>query len=132
MVRLLFVGERPSDRARQLGATWRNGGLSGAVLHRALRSAGYDPLARNVRYWNIFVCSANRTSKWAVWRIRRAHADGWCVIGMGQKVQRILCCYNIPHLRLIHPAARGKIRYHATYDAHFREVLDQVDPITPW
>jgi hypothetical protein len=48
---------------------------------------------------------------------------GGLVIAMGRKVQRELERKGFPHLRIVHPAARGTIRKKERYAAHLRAVL---------
>jgi hypothetical protein len=48
------------------------------------------------------------------------------VIALGRVVQRTLTRYAIPFVPLTHPAARGRIRTRAVYQAHVAEVLAQV------
>jgi|SRR5947209_6462057 len=133
MVTFLFVGEKPSDRARRLQASWRNGKLSARTLHRALRAAGYDPHAHH--FTNIFLCGRGDmvVSRWCLWRLRKAQEKGWVLVGLGQKVHRVLRRYKIwPFLDMIHPAARGRIRLAENYDSHVRRKLEEADPKTPW
>ncbi len=49
---LVFVGERRSQRARQLNASWTTGGLAASTLHAALRACGIEPSA--VLFLNLF------------------------------------------------------------------------------
>lgn len=49
---LVFVGERRSQRARQLNASWTTGGLAASKLHAALRACGIEP--RAVLFLNLF------------------------------------------------------------------------------
>ncbi|MFZ2202302.1 MAG: hypothetical protein WAV56_02785, partial [Microgenomates group bacterium] len=45
------------------------------------------------------------------------------VVGMGRLVQNGLDEEGIDHLKIVHPAARGKIRKKSRYKAHVRKVL---------
>ena len=49
----------------------------------------------------------------------------WTVVGMGKIVQDQLDERDIPHLKLVHPAARGKIRRKDRYLKHCEKVLCQ-------
>ena len=49
--------------------------------------------------------------------------EGLPIVGMGRLVQRTLERAGVPHLRLVHPAARGAIRARAAYQAHVAAVL---------
>lgn len=130
VVRFLFVGERPSPRAKAIGATWRNGRLSGKTLRAALEAAGYNPTQQ--RYTNVFVCGSGRLSSWSVWRIRKAQEERLVVVAMGRKVQRVLKRARVYFVPLIHPAARGRVRQTEVYQAHVRGQLRTADPETPW
>jgi len=123
----LFVGERPSDRAIRMGVTWSDGALAGATLFDALRSLGIDPSQQ--RYRNLYNSSVRGATtdsddeKEAVGEIRRELERGLTVVGMGRIVQQVLTREGIPHLRLRHPAARGRERLRARYHTHARDVL---------
>ncbi len=65
----------------------------------------------------------------ALRRIRRAHRAGLLVVGMGRIVQRVLSKASVEHLRLHHPAARGRIRLRSRYGRHLREVLSSHTPV---
>lgn len=113
-MRLLIVGEERSERAKQLGLTWRDGGLAAKPLFEALRASGVDPT--EVEFTNWF----ERGGPAAV---RKALAAGRPVVALGKKVQGALEARRIVHVALVHPAARGKIRKREVYIAHFRERL---------
>lgn len=123
----LFVGERPSDRAVRMGVTWSDGALAGATLFDALRSLGIDPSQQ--RYRNLYTSPVRGATtdsddeKEAVGEIRRELEQGLTVVGMGRIVQQVLTREGIPHLRLRHPAARGRERLRTRYHAHARAVL---------
>lgn len=129
---LLFVGERPSQRAVQLGVTWRDGALAACTLFDALRSAGYDPGEHC--FCNLYrspergAATDMTNERQAIQAIRRAARSGLTIVGMGRLVQRVLEREGVPHLRLIHPAARGAIRGRRQYRQHVREVL----PVAKW
>ena len=115
--RFVFVGEKRSARAVRLGVTWEDGRLSGKTLFDALRAAGIDPASH--LYLNVFRESRRRVlDRAAVRRLREFAADGLLVVGMGCKVQTVLERAGIPHIPLVHPAARGVIRTRAVYHAH--------------
>ena len=110
----LFVGEQRSSRAKELNVYLQDGALAAAPLFDALRACGIDPLA--CRFTNWF----ERGGKTAV---KQARKEGMTIVGMGRKVQRALESRRIPHVPIIHPAARGKIRKRENYIAHIEEAL---------
>ncbi len=122
MTRFLFVGERPSDKAKSMGVTWRDGRLAAKQLFDALRANGIRP--EDQKYTNWFTQAG-------VWQERRGvrafllrlSLAGYVVVAMGQKVARALTEAGIEHYRIVHPAARGKIRHKAAYAAHIKETL---------
>lgn len=107
----LFVGEERSERAKELGLTWESGGLAAKQLFDALKACGIDPKTVNFTNWFEYG-GKTKTTNWP-----------GTVVAMGRKVQQALEERNIPHLKLTHPAARGKIRKKERYIAHLAEVL---------
>lgn len=126
MTRFLFVGERPSHQAARIGATWENGKLAAKQLHDALRALNIDPAGQ--RYVNLWTVPGTGptdepVSAAALVELEQATRDGYTVIGMGQLVSRALSEHGIPHLLIVHPAARGAIRKKERYTAHVRSIL---------
>lgn len=122
----LFVGERPSHRAVEIGATWQNGRLAAKQLHDALRALNTDP--EEHEYCNLY--RQPDAGPWdiadeqeALQVVRQAQATGLTIIGMGAIVSMRLEIAGVAHLRLIHPAARGAIRRKDRYTAHVGSVL---------
>ncbi len=124
--RFAFVGERRSRRAVKLKVRWEDGHLAARTLHAALRAAGFEP--EDQIYLNLFDDDGAAPSEPALETLRALVAEGVTVVGMGRIVQRILEDAAIPHLRLVHPAARGAIRTRAIYQAHVATVLGQKQP----
>ena len=121
MRRFLFVGERPSHKAIELGATWQNGKLAAKQLHDALRALDIDPAKQY--YLNLWrtpgVGPINEPIDGAIiTAIYMAIAEGYTVVGMGHLVSRALSQHGITHLLIVHPAARGAIRKKERYTAH--------------
>ncbi len=121
-----FIGERPSVRAVQIGATWENGKLAGKTLRDTLTAIGIAPSCQF--YLNLY--RAARKSDLdqadeaeAIAEIRKLQAEGYTIVGMGQIVCRRLGANGIPHLQLTHPAARGSIRRTEHYREHARQIL---------
>jgi hypothetical protein len=132
--RLLFVGERRSATAIRMGVTWEDGRVCAGTLHAALATVGIDARdPERVWFMNLwrdqpFEDCQGKLRYWldgnALEHIRRAAVWwGWTVVGMGRKVQRVLADRGIPHLKLVHPAARGRARKTEAYQAHVAAVL---------
>ena len=107
---LLFVGERRSQRARQLRVTWESGALAAKQLFDALAACSIDPA--DVQFCNWFEGGKGRV---------RSHRG--TIVAMGRAVQRALDQEGIAHIAIVHPAARGTIRLKSNYIAHVRERL---------
>jgi hypothetical protein len=114
MESLLFVGERPSQAAVRMGVCWRDGRLAAKQLFDALCAVGIDP--DNCEFVNWWERGSRR-------RVTEQVRRGGLVIAMGRKVQRELERKGFPHLRIVHPAARGAIRNKERYAEHVRAVL---------
>jgi hypothetical protein len=127
MSRFLFVGERPSEKAFRMGWTWESGRLAAKPLFEALAACGIAPQACG--FVNLFgerpdaARSGTRTIDDRLLVIRAAAEAGTRIVALGNRVSAALVSGNVPHLTLIHPAARGAIRLRETYVAHVREVL---------
>jgi hypothetical protein len=121
--RLVFVGERRSERARQIGASWERGGLCANTLHGALRACGIDP--SSVVFCNLFQEGTGvlHIDQVALAQVRALAADGATIVALGRGVQRALGREGVGFLALVHPAARGRIRARARYRAHVADVL---------
>jgi hypothetical protein len=126
MTTFLFVGERPSNKAAQIGATWENGRLAAKQLHDALRALNIEPTTQE--YVNLWTHPdagdhdyADQT--FALGVIQRAYERGLVIVGMGRIVCGVLMQEGIPHLQMVHPAARGAIRKKERYTAHVDSVL---------
>jgi hypothetical protein len=125
--RFLFVGEKPSEKAVAIRARWETGQLASRTLHHALAAIGVEQAERV--FINLFgdrpeaQISETATVRRRAARIREKQREGFLVVGMGRNVQRMLERHGIEHLRLTHPAARGRIRRKELYIAHARQVL---------
>jgi hypothetical protein len=120
--RFIFVGERRSRRAIQLGVRWEHGRLCAKTLHAALRAIGLNPEEQG--YVNLYFDAEPPVLDEAVLaRLRALAAEGVEIVGLGRLVQRAPEQGGVAHRRLIHPAARGAIRARATYQAHVATVL---------
>lgn len=128
MTSYIFVGERPSHTAFVKGWTWKDGRLAGRTLFAALAAAGIDPAEQKFR--NLFgdtpsappfITDESRDRAERLWE--EAYLSGATVVALGDKVARALTALEVPHKKLIHPAARGAIRARDRYIAHVRETL---------
>jgi hypothetical protein len=111
---MLFVGESRSKRAKSMGVHWKDGRLAAKSLFDALKAIGIDPTQQE--YVNLF----ERKLGANVFLVLRHKGP---VVAMGKKVQSVLSAAKIPHIAIVHPAARGTIRLKANYIAHLKEQL---------
>lgn len=112
-----FVGDKPSNKALQMGVTWYDGKLAAAQLFDALRFCGIDP--DSCRFENINHC--DETGKIAI--VRSLRKSRRTIVAMGENAASELKRLGCPHIQIVHPAARGRIRKKERYCAHVREVL---------
>jgi hypothetical protein len=120
----IFVGEKPSNRAHKTGVTWETGGLAAKTLHNALEYNRIDP--KQCGFVNLFGDHPDdkETPILGICKtLAAAHRAGVKIVGMGRKVQRHLTKRNVPHIPLVHPAARGSIRGRNEYLNHVKEML---------
>jgi len=121
-LRFVFVGERRSRRAIQMGVRWEHGRLCARTLHAAVRAIGLAPEEQG--YVNLYFDAEPPALDEAVLaRLRALSAEGIEIVGLGRIVQRALERAGVDHRQLIHPAARGAIRARAVYQAHVASVL---------
>lgn len=106
----LFVGERRSPTAVRLGVSWGDGRLAAVPLFEALEALGVCPSTQ--LFANLFPDEGPLVAQPAVLEAaRRASRDGLTVVALGRRDARALEAAGLPHVSLIHPAARGLIRY---------------------
>jgi uracil-DNA glycosylase len=123
---ILFVGEKPSKKAEALGLTWTDGKLAAKTLFDALDAIGV--CRSRVSFFNLFGMTADAPESGPsvdenVGHLRQMAGDK-IIVAMGSKVARHLDRHQVKHRKLVHPAARGKIRAKERYIAHVAEVLD--------
>ena len=123
-MRFLFIGERPSNKALEMGVTWKDGRLAAKQLFDALIANNIDPHSQ--RFDNVFHQDESVSAN-AIGRIRQAHRRGLRLVAMGQKVAKVLCQRALPCLTIVHPAARGHIRKKERYADHVRQRLNSHD-----
>lgn len=120
----LFVGEKPSRTAAERGWTWRDGQLAARTLFNALEHAGIAPEACG--FVNLFGDDPEVSERPSIERLAVLKALGPTpvqIVALGAKVARRLDEHEVPHLKLVHPAARGAIRGRDRYITHVKEVL---------
>jgi len=113
MKNFLFVGEERSNRAIEMGVTWKDRRLAAAHLSKATDALGIE--WNSITFKNVYEDDIEDIKSF----------DG-IIVGMGRKVERELKKHQISHLYIHHPAARGKIRIIENYKAHVREQLADV------
>jgi hypothetical protein len=118
--RFVFVGERPSATATAMGVSWKDGRLAAAQLFRALWACGLDPSGQS--YTNLFDDQGDVRHS-VLYALVGHPKAGRVVVAMGRKVQRELEARGLAHVKLVHPAARGKVRKKENYAAHVRQAL---------
>jgi hypothetical protein len=121
----LFIGEKPSRTAFERGWTWENGQLAAKQLFDAL--AYSEIVTERCTFVNLF---GNDPDSEEIADIKiiedllRHDADGIVtLVAMGEKVAKSLRCHGVDHKKIVHPAARGKIRGKEIYCQHVKDVL---------
>jgi hypothetical protein len=124
--RYVFVGVNRSPTAQEKGYSWqecqRTGVpvLSAIKLFDALSFNGLDPKVQI--FFNLWNDDRN-LNELVLEELKKIAEDEMIIVGMGAKVQAKLEELGIPHLKLIHPAARGIFTSKALYREHIKEVL---------
>lgn len=119
----LFLGERRSRKAVQMGVRWENGNLAARPLFEALRAHGIDPAEQ--RFENLF-----REDTEGPFVVREdaaqflAECRQYRIVAMGNRVSAVLRRLGVEHIKIVHPAARGRIRERPLYIAHIGEKLN--------
>jgi len=122
-MKILFVGEKRSPKARKMGVTWKDGRLSGKHLLTAIERANLD--IANCDFMNVYreILDRDVVNKNALAIIN--NFDG-VVVAMGRKVERVLKNASIEHEFIYHPATRGEVRNIDKYCEHFRNNLNNI------
>lgn len=126
--RFIFVGEKPSHTAHRKTWTWESGRLCAKPLFEALRAIDIEPTACGFinLYGDTPSATVSHTSAHARCRVHvllAARKAGITIVAMGNKVALTLAGYEVPHIKLRHPAARGAGRKRERYHEHVREAL---------
>lgn len=126
--KFIFVGLRPSISAWKFSRQWSDGAYAGKQLKDALEQLGF--FFDEMVFINLYTLPQEKASiqtdaddlAEAIRKLKRSVLY-WTIVGMGKEVQKVLDSFTIEHLKLIHPAARGKIRKKYRYLKHCKEVL---------
>ena len=129
---ILFVGENRSKMAQEKDWSWEGCQLEkkprncANQLFDALEYCGINPYdVFKVHFVNAF---SDNLSEW----VQNEDLDnllllysesGFAIVSLGDRVHRHLEEIDVPHIQLIHPAARGKIRKKENYRKHVKEKL---------
>lgn len=120
--KILFVGDKRSKTAIRMNVTWQDGRLATKVLFEALAALGLS----NDDYEVIKAYYDNgHMDRDLLQKLLRFGMQGYVIVGMGRRAQQALERLNVKHLKMIHPAARGRIRRRELYRAHVAEVLKE-------
>lgn len=113
MKKYLFVGERRSEKAKQMNVTWVDKRLAASHLSKALDFIGID--WNDCDFRNVFEDDINDIKDF----------DG-VVIAMGRKVERELKKHSIKHEFIYHPATRGSVRNIDRYKDHVKSRINHI------
>jgi hypothetical protein len=98
---------------------WQDGRLAAKQLFDALEACGINP--KRCIFGNWFERNGRRAA------IQHAKHGG-TILAMGRRVSSELTRLDIPHIYLVHPAARGTIRKKERYVAHVKQTLAKISP----
>lgn len=121
MMQFLFIGDRRSVTAIKHDWTWADARLAAKTLHDALQPLG---LVYGLSYdcTNLFT-DEGHVNEHVLSVLGRKRLQGIILVSMGRKVDRMLARYDLPHLHIAHPAARGLIRRKEVYTAHVQHAI---------
>lgn len=122
-MKYLFIGEERSKRAIEMNVRWEDGNLSAKTLFDALNACGINK--DNCRFMNLFepLKQQGILHKSHNYWIASMMANEYKIVAMGNKVSNKLNEMGISHIKIIHPAARGKIRLRSNYINHIKQSL---------
>ena len=118
---ILFIGEEKSPTAVRKGWSWEDGRLAAKQLFDGLKGAEdiVEVNPKECKFVNLFENEGKRL-------VKSKSLYKYVVIALGDKVSKGLDNLAIKHYRMVHPAARGKIRKKENYINHTREVLKKI------
>lgn len=115
----LFLGEKRSKKAVDLNVSWKDGKLCAGTLFRALTAVGYRVNPHH--FHNLWYDDGEMNPN----TLRFAQGAAPFIIALGNKVSGELRRLKIAHRKMIHPAARGRIRTTKAYFSHVKRVLQK-------
>lgn len=122
----IFVGENRSKTAQEKGWSWqecqRTGvpRLAAKPLWEALTEININP--NEQVFFNLWDDEWN-LNKFIPEILTEIAEDGETIIALGEKVHMELIKLGILHKKMVHPAARGRIRKTSLYRNHVKQVL---------
>lgn len=116
----VFIGEQRSPTAIRRGWTWNHGHLAAKTLHEALRAAGVEPSAQV--YVNLWRDDGDMNLP-LVAELLMLDRARLRLVALGRRVAEHLARLGVPHVEMVHPAARGSIRRSERYQAHVAAIL---------
>ena len=122
-MKFLFVGERPSTKAMSMHVRWEDGRLAAKQLFDALKGCGLNPSDHYYANWFQTRTDSYRRHPCILKKIKYAKRRGVRVVALGRMVSREMDKVGLTHIRLVHPAARGKIRKKGRYILHVKRTL---------
>jgi hypothetical protein len=126
-MKYLFIGEQRSSRAIKMNVRLEDGRLAAKQLFDAL---DHCKISRtHCKFINLFESLEEQNISLThhdVYLVM-AQSDGFQLVGMGEKVSKELNSRGFHHIKIIHPAARGKIRKKERYFAHIQNQLGYED-----
>jgi hypothetical protein len=126
-MKYLFIGEKRSQRAIQMNVRLEDGRLAAKQLFDALDHCNIS--REHCKFINLFESLEEQNIKVQHHDVHlvMAQANGFKLIGMGEKVSKELNLRGFAHIKIIHPAARGKIRKKSRYFTHIKNQLCYAD-----
>ena len=126
-IKLVLVGERRSPTAIEKDWSWQKCQTEGEArlcanqIFDGLEFCGIDPFDMgNVRFRNIWNDDGELLNE-TIEDLLELDEEGFSIVGMGNKVQQVLDELEIEHVKIYHPAVRGKWRRKGEYSKHVRE-----------
>ena len=122
-IEAIFIGEEPSPTAIKMQVTWADQRLAAKQLFDAFEANNFDP--SNIEFDNLF--KNNKVRKKILNQLKKEKRP---IVAMGKKVQKVLEENGIAHTKMVHPAARGRIRKKERYAEHVGVVLSNLQLYT--
>ena len=117
-MKYLFIGEQKSMKAAKMGVSWEDGRLAAKQLFEALEYCGINP--KECKFLN----ALDGTGQPNIFRSYGSYQ----FVAMGNRVAKWLTENGMDDfIKIVHPAARGKIRLKANYFAHVKSALSKAN-----